>query len=828
MSLQSCVVGMLVLMAPVLTREAWGQKAPVGPEFQVNTYTTNSQGGFRGASVAVDASGNFVVVWQWQYHYGAAAQRYSSDGTPLGPEFIVNGDGYYPYPEYQEAGKPEVAADAAGNFVVVWESDDCEGYSGVCARRFDSSGTALGPQFKVDGTSYYGFNPKVAADASGNFVVVWAEYQDSYPVFGRQFDSSGAPQGAQFQVNTYTTGCCGFSSILEDHDAIEVAADASGNFMVTWNRDHPATPGVFGRVFDSSGTPQGGEFQVNTDPTTNYPTLGVAADGAGRFVAVWQAMGQEIRGRRFDDSGSPLGGEFQVSTTTYYNFGPKVAADATGNFVVVWAGPDGYDGGVVGRQFDGTATPLGGEFQVNTFTVGYQTYPSVASATNGDFVVAWQSYYQDGDGDGIFAQRFGGPPSGPMGCSATPQTGCRQPTKAQKGRLVLKDKAPDDRDRLTWKWPGGAATERADFGDPLTTTDYVLCIYDASAETQPRLESRAPAGGDCPGRPCWIELGAERLEYKDRDVDPDGMELMRLKAGIEGKTLLTAKGEGGNLEMPPLPLTTPVRAQLQAANGECWEAVYSQFVVKNEADIFKAKPDATPCASATAPACSGECPLGEQCVDGGAGCECQPPCAAAAAPACGGTCPSGEACADAGGSCICIPACGDATAPACDGFCPAGKDCTDIGLSCQCVACGDAALDPGEQCDDGNTADGDGCSSACACNPATVPVVCDLTGDWQGGPFGGVVMFVEDGSGSATFTDGPLFQGQSTRSNSCATGTGTLLLVAVDIRLTIADDCNAMTMVIEPAGFPTQVETLTRVLGSPGRAFLDPTTGALD
>jgi hypothetical protein len=33
---------------------------PDGPEFRVNTYTTNSQ---QAASIATDAAGNFVVAW---------------------------------------------------------------------------------------------------------------------------------------------------------------------------------------------------------------------------------------------------------------------------------------------------------------------------------------------------------------------------------------------------------------------------------------------------------------------------------------------------------------------------------------------------------------------------------------------------------------------------------------------------------------------------------------------------------------------------------------------------------------------------------------------
>jgi hypothetical protein len=60
---------------------AWAQGEPIGPEFQVNTSTTNDQDR---PAVASDSSGNFVVVW-------AAAgvvlgQRYASSGVPLGPE----------------------------------------------------------------------------------------------------------------------------------------------------------------------------------------------------------------------------------------------------------------------------------------------------------------------------------------------------------------------------------------------------------------------------------------------------------------------------------------------------------------------------------------------------------------------------------------------------------------------------------------------------------------------------------------------------------------------------------------------------------------------
>ena len=44
---------------------------PLGSEFQVNTYTTNSQ---NNPSVAVDADGDFVVVWESDESAGTFAR----------------------------------------------------------------------------------------------------------------------------------------------------------------------------------------------------------------------------------------------------------------------------------------------------------------------------------------------------------------------------------------------------------------------------------------------------------------------------------------------------------------------------------------------------------------------------------------------------------------------------------------------------------------------------------------------------------------------------------------------------------------------------------
>ena len=50
--------------------------------------------------------------------------------------------------------------------------------------------------------------------------------------------------------------------------------------------------------------------------------------------------------------------------------------------------------------------PLGSEFRVNTYTTNDQRIPSVAADSSGNFVVVWRSDTQDGDGFGVFGQRY--------------------------------------------------------------------------------------------------------------------------------------------------------------------------------------------------------------------------------------------------------------------------------------------------------------------------------------------------------------------------------------------------------------------------------------
>jgi len=160
----------------------------------------------------------------------------------------------------------------------------------------------------------------------------------------------------------------------------------------------------------------------------------------------------------------------------------------------------------------------------------------------------------------------------------------------------MKDDPSDAKDRLIWKWLAGSVTTVGDFGDPAgTLNDYALCLYDASADPQPRLEAVAPAGAGCGKaadggtKACW-KAASTGFKYRDKARSPDGVLSVALKAGANGKAAIKAKGTGDLLPTPTLPLAPPVRAQLQVATGECWEALYSNPSI-NDGAQFNASSD---------------------------------------------------------------------------------------------------------------------------------------------------------------------------------------------------------------------------------------------
>ena len=142
----SAVYGGATTFAPSMSTVTVNVDPRVGPEFRVNSATTNAQ---QQPSLARLAGGSFVVVWESNAQdgsgWGIYGQRYNAAGTPVGDEFPVNtrvaGD----------QAQASVVGLVGGGFVVVWTSDGQDGSGlGVYAQRYNAAGAKVEGEFRVN------------------------------------------------------------------------------------------------------------------------------------------------------------------------------------------------------------------------------------------------------------------------------------------------------------------------------------------------------------------------------------------------------------------------------------------------------------------------------------------------------------------------------------------------------------------------------------------------------------------------------------------------------------------------------------------------------
>lgn len=340
---------------------------------------------------------------------------------------------------------PAVATDAEGNYVVVWvsvvpgstgTSTDGDAAGDIVAQRFDPNGNKIGSQFVVN-TFRAGAQsqPDVAMGPFGDFVVVWANQvttgtsglPDSRGIYSRRFDSEAKPLNQSDQlVNDHTFGV---------QEIPAVATDPDGNFVITWSgegrhKNLTSEPiesrGVWAKKYDSAGIPVNGGKQVlvNTYKANTQEAADVAMDANGRYFVVWRSERQDagawgVYGQRFAADGTRIEGEQHLNKDSYgATVDPRVAMDANGNTIVVWAGNrgDGYSQHVFARRLKPDNSPADGgrEFYIDSgVSAGFLKQDAAVSMSDkGEYAVTWSSFAQDQADElaprdeGVYARMF--------------------------------------------------------------------------------------------------------------------------------------------------------------------------------------------------------------------------------------------------------------------------------------------------------------------------------------------------------------------------------------------------------------------------------------
>lgn len=327
-----------------------------GDEFLVNTTTPNGQ---RQPAVTTLPGGRFVVVWADQSETGGdmsadavRGQIFNEDGSKSGSEFLINTS------TTSSQFAPAITTLQDGRFVVTWtDQSQAPGDTSVIAVRgqlFTTSGIKQGGEFVVNTTTAGAqFGPQITTLPNGRFVATWMDLSQtggdtsSFAIRGQVFDDDGSKRGAEFLVNTTTTGAQSDQAIT---------ALTNGRFVVTWTDDSQAG-----------------------SSTNNFA----------------------IRGQVFNADGSKQGVEFLVNTTRGLQILPVVTAFPDGRFAVAWLDQNGSSGqsevnSIRAQVFNANGSKHGAEFIVDTNAVGAQTDMAITTLPDGRFVVAWSNAHQSG------------------------------------------------------------------------------------------------------------------------------------------------------------------------------------------------------------------------------------------------------------------------------------------------------------------------------------------------------------------------------------------------------------------------------------------------
>jgi Ca2+-binding RTX toxin-like protein len=327
----------------------------------------------------------------------------------IGSDFLVNTTGSGQQTNVRIAGLVD------GNFVAIWQSTDTGDGSGLCvrARVFDADGNPLGADFRVNSTtSGDQAAPSVTALPDGSFVASWVSADGGGAMRARFFGADGTPNGNDFIVNSTATGIVDQSSGAAS--TVVTLARPDGSMVAVWLSTDGADGSascIRARLFDDDGTPIGSDFVVNStaDGQQERPEI-VNLDGGG-FIAVWVSFdgadgsGSCIRARRFGPDGTPAGTDFVVNTTTSGNQSyPSVTQLADNRVLVSWQSADTGDGSescIRARIYEADGTPAGNDFIVNSSTTDGQSRVSVVGLADGRFVAAWTDNDVAADGSGL-------------------------------------------------------------------------------------------------------------------------------------------------------------------------------------------------------------------------------------------------------------------------------------------------------------------------------------------------------------------------------------------------------------------------------------------
>jgi len=256
------------------------------------------------------------------------------------------------------------------------------------------------------GPVYQGHS-RITVKSGGDFIITWYDFRSgtNNDIYCQLYDYEGNPQGMNLIVNDDNNG-------IEQFDP-DIAADDVGNFLIVWTdyreAGYPYYPDIYGQFFDNSGQPIGENFAISQNNTSNKAPS-VAVDGSGNFIITWYDLRHgnwDIYAQRYASDLSPLGNNFKVNDDqgNAWQYCPSVLVDNSGNFIIAWVGGENGDCDIYAQRYSNDGTAQGDNFQVNDLNgSGWSNYkPAISADGSGNFIISWDDI-RNGGVDSVIPQ----------------------------------------------------------------------------------------------------------------------------------------------------------------------------------------------------------------------------------------------------------------------------------------------------------------------------------------------------------------------------------------------------------------------------------------
>lgn len=358
--------------------------------------------------VAQLAGGGYVVSWLVAAGAGADlhVQRFDVHGARLGPEVVLN--------QVPVFGAPGIVGLADGGFLATWDSSATGDPTVHVARRFDASGTPVGPEFQPNDVA----SPPGAGSASpvalanGGFLLEWWASPDgaSWRPALQVYDAAGARVGGNVTLGLRADGTAvgGSSGSMT---AVALAAGSDGGFIAVWSMvdGGGGLSHVYAQRFDAAGHAAADPNEVMSTAAMSFANVDATVLAGSGDVVITAAGGLAVNGHaglmtvRFDSSGHQLGAADTIEDANATRQS-AVTALGDGGFVVSWLSValDGSEQLLI-QRYDGGGARVGGQDAVAASHLPNAQY-GLTTTPEGGAVFVWDDARAD-NGD-IYAELF--------------------------------------------------------------------------------------------------------------------------------------------------------------------------------------------------------------------------------------------------------------------------------------------------------------------------------------------------------------------------------------------------------------------------------------